>query len=136
MFQKNEEYKMANLERKYAKSHEWVIIEDGVATVGISDHAQEALGDITFVEFPEMSDELEAGGDAAVVESVKAASDIYSPISGTVTAINEELEDAPEKINESPLDEGWLFKLSSINESDLENLMSGSEYDTFLESEK
>lgn len=127
---------MANLERKYAKSHEWVIIEDGVATVGISDHAQEALGDITFVEFPEMSDELEAGGDAAVVESVKAASDIYSPISGTVTAINEELEDAPEKINESPLDEGWLFKLSSINESDLENLMSGSEYDTFLESEK
>ncbi len=121
-------------ERKYAKSHEWVLVDGETATVGISDHAQDALGDITFVELPEVDEEVEAGSDVASIESVKAASDIYAPIGGTISAVNEDLEDEPEAINENPLDGGWIFKLSDINAGDLDNLMSEDEYNEFLKS--
>jgi glycine cleavage system H protein len=121
---------------KYAKSHEWARLEDdGTVTVGISDHAQDALGDVVFVELPEMEVELEGGGEAGVVESVKAASDIYSPIGGTVIAINSELEDAPELVNESPYDSGWFYKLKPANAGDLEALLSAADYAQICEEE-
>src|SRR6056297_4099319 len=97
---------------KFAKSHEWVRVEDdGTVTVGISDHAQEALGDVVFVELPEEGAELAAGDEAGVVESVKAASDIYAPITGTVVAVNAALEDAPETVNSDAYHDGWFFRL-------------------------
>ena len=121
---------------KYAKSHEWARLEDdGTITVGISDHAQDALGDVVFVELPEMDAELESGGEAGVVESVKAASDIYSPVGGTVIAINNELEDAPELVNDSPYDSGWFFKLKPANSDDLESLLSVADYARICEEE-
>ena len=124
---------MASLDdRKYAESHEWVKVDGDIVVVGISDHAQDALGDITFVELPEVDAEFAKGDDAAVVESVKAASDIYAPISGTVSEINEALEDEPEVINSSALEDGWIFKLKDFDKSELDGLMSGSEYDKFL----
>lgn len=99
-------------ELKYAKSHEWLRLEsDGTVTVGISDHAQEALGDLVFVEVPEVGRSLEAGEAAAVVESVKAASDVYAPVAGEVIAANDGLADAPELVNNDPYGEGWIFKL-------------------------
>lgn len=121
-------------ERKYAKSHEWVLVDGETAVVGISDHAQDALGDITFVELPEVDEEVEAGSDVASIESVKAASDIYAPIGGTISAVNADLEDEPEVINESPLENGWIFKLTDINADDLDALMSEDEYNDFLKS--
>ena len=121
---------------KYAKSHEWVRLEDdGTVTVGISDHAQDALGDVVFVELPEMEAEIEAGDEAGVVESVKAASDIYSPIAGTVIAINNELEDSPELVNESPYDSGWFYKLKPADAGDLESLLSATDYAQVCEEE-
>lgn len=97
---------------KYLKSHEWMRTEaDGTITVGITDHAQEQLGDLVFVELPEVGSEIKAGGECIVLESVKAASDVYSPISGTVTAVNEALEDEPELINRGPYTDGWLIKV-------------------------
>lgn len=99
---------------KYTKNHEWVRDNhDGTYTVGITDHAQELLGDIVFVELPEIGITMEIGNDCAVVESVKAASDIYSPLGGEVVAVNENLSNTPEAINESPYEEGWIFKLKS-----------------------
>lgn len=121
---------------KYAKSHEWARIEDdGTITVGISDHAQDALGDVVFVELPEIDTELTAGGEAGVVESVKAASDIYAPAGGTVIAINSELEDSPELVNESPYDSGWFYKLKPDNSDDLESLLSAADYALVCEEE-
>ena len=121
---------------KYAKSHEWARLEDdGTITVGISDHAQDALGDVVFVELPELEVELESGGEAGVVESVKAASDIYSPVGGTVIAINNELEDSPELVNESPYDSGWFYKLKPTNSDDLESLLSVADYTKICEEE-
>lgn len=108
---------------KYAESHEW-LRSDG--TVGISDHAQDQLGDVVYVELPEVGQEVTAGDAVAVVESVKTASDIYAPASGTVTAINEELENTPELVNESPYENGWLFKLDVTEESD--DLMDADAY--------
>lgn len=105
---------MSNIpaELKYTQSHEWVRVEDdGTLTVGISDHAQDALGDLVFVEVPDVGADLAAGDACAVVESVKAASDVYAPVAGEVIAVNEELADAPEAINEDPYAKGWLFKL-------------------------
>jgi glycine cleavage system H protein len=105
---------MSNIpaELKYTQSHEWVRVEDdGTLTVGISDHAQDALGDLVFVEVPDVGADLAAGDACAVVESVKAASDVYAPVAGEVIAVNEELADAPEAINEDPYQKGWLFKL-------------------------
>ncbi len=121
---------------KYAKSHEWARLEDdGTITVGISDHAQDALGDVVFVELPEIDTELTAGGEAGVVESVKAASDIYAPAGGTVIAINSELEDSPELVNESPYDSGWFYKLQPDNSDDLESLLSAADYALVCEEE-
>lgn len=117
----------------YTQSHEWVRIEDdGSVTVGISDHAQALLGDMVFIELPEINSELDIGQDCAVIESVKAASDIYSPIVGTVIAINEELEDAPETINSDAYGEGWIFKLQPASLSDVKELMSAEEYSALI----
>ena len=122
---------MSNIpsELKYASSHEWVRAEgDGVYTVGITEHAQELLGDMVFVELPEVGDEVDAGEDCAVAESVKAASDIYAPITGEVVAINEDLEDSPENVNNDAYGDGWLFKVKASDESELENLLDAEGY--------
>ena len=114
---------------KYASSHEWARLEeDGTITVGITDHAQEALGDVVFVELPEVGSALAAGDEAGVVESVKAASDIYSPVGGEVIAINERLEDEPETVNADPYSDGWFFRLQPSDSSELEELLSADDY--------
>jgi glycine cleavage system H protein len=116
-------------ELKYAKTHEWARNEgDGTITVGITDHAQDQLGDLVFVELPEVGAGVTAGGDCAVVESVKAASDIYSPVSGEITAVNGELEEAPEMVNEEPYGTGWLFKVKMSNASELDALLDADGY--------
>jgi glycine cleavage system H protein len=115
-------------ELKYTKSHEWLRIEeDGLITVGISDHAQELLGDLVFVELPEAGTDFIAGDECCVVESVKAASDVYMPISGEVVEINEALADEPEIINTSPYDNGWLFKIKP-SADELDDLMDADAY--------
>ncbi len=117
-------------ELKYASSHEWARLEaDGTVVVGISDHAQDSLGDVVFVELPDMGAELAAGDEAGVVESVKAASDIYSPVSGEVIAVNEALEDAPETVNSDPYSDGWFFKLKASDTAELDALLSADDYD-------
>jgi glycine cleavage system H protein len=116
-------------ELKYASSHEWARLEaDGTVTVGITDHAQDALGDVVFVELPEVGATLNASDEAGVVESVKAASDIYAPVSGEVTAINPLLEEEPETINAEPYEDGWFFKLKPTDTSELESLLSAEDY--------
>ncbi|MFO7981328.1 MAG: glycine cleavage system protein GcvH [Candidatus Aminicenantes bacterium] len=117
----------------YTKDHEWVKVEGDTATVGITDFAQNQLGDVVFVELPEPGDELEAHQTLGVVESVKAVSDIYSPISGEVTEINEGLNDDPEILNQDPHGKGWIIKLKVKDESELEDLMTASEYEKYLE---
>ncbi len=112
----------------YAKTHEWLRIDDNTATVGITDFAQNQLSDITFVELPDVGREVEAGDEVAVVESVKAASDIYAPVAGTIVEVNANLEDSPDMINASPYDAGWLFKIEVRKEEDVDNLMSAEEY--------
>jgi glycine cleavage system H protein len=116
-------------ELKYASTHEWARLEeDGTVTVGISDHAQEALGDVVFVELPEVGAVLAAADEAGVVESVKAASDIYAPVSGEVTAINPKLEDDPETVNADPYNDGWFYRLQPSDTSELDALLSAEEY--------
>ncbi|WP_323846620.1 glycine cleavage system protein GcvH [Microbulbifer magnicolonia] len=116
-------------ELKYLSSHEWARLEeDGTVTVGISDHAQDALGDVVYVETPEVGTTLAAGDEAGVVESVKAASDIYSPISGEVIEVNEALEDAPETVNASPYDDGWFFRIKPSDVSELDNMLDADAY--------
>ncbi|MFT5808297.1 MAG: glycine cleavage system H protein [Moritella dasanensis] len=127
---------MSNIptELKYASSHEWVRNEgDGTFTVGISDHAQGLLGDMVFIDLPDVGDEIEAGEDCAVGESVKAASDIYAPISGEVVAINEELEDSPELVNSDAFGEGWLFRVKASDESQLDALLDAAAYGESIE---
>jgi len=115
-------------ELKYTKSHEWLRVEDdGLVTVGISDHAQELLGDLVFVELPETETDFVAGDECCVVESVKAASDVYMPISGEVVEINEALADEPEIINSSPYDNGWLFKIKP-SADEMDDLMDADAY--------
>ena len=115
---------------KYASSHEWARLEDdGTVTVGISDHAQEALGDVVFVELPEPGSNLAAGDEAGVVESVKAASDIYAPISGEVIAVNQLLEDSPETVNSDPYHDGWFYTLRPEDLAELEKMFSAEDYD-------
>jgi len=117
-------------ELKYAASHEWARLEeDGTVTIGITDHAQEALGDVVFVELPQPGDSLAAGDDAGVVESVKAASDIYAPIGGEVIAVNEVLEDEPETVNSDPYNDGWFYKLKPEDTAELDKLLSASDYE-------
>lgn len=117
----------------YAESHEWAREEDDVVRVGISDHAQSQLGDLVYIELPEADSEVEAGGACAVVESVKAASDVYSPVSGKVVEVNEDLADSPELANQSPYEDGWLFTVSVTGNVDLSNLMTAEAYEQFLE---
>ena len=114
---------------KFLSSHEWAKLEeDGKVTVGISDYAQDQLGDIVFVELPEIDSEVNQGDEAAVVESVKAASEIYSPVSGKVIDVNSSLEDSPETVNLSAFEEGWFFKIEVTDISELENLLSPEQY--------
>jgi len=114
---------------KYLESHEWAKIEDdGTVTVGISDHAQELLGDIVFVELPQVGSSIEKQADVAVVESVKAASDVYSPVSGEIIATNENLENAPETVNSSPYDDGWFFKIKPTNIDEVSDLLDAEAY--------
>lgn len=116
-------------ELKYASSHEWARLEeDGTVTVGITDHAQAALGDVVFVELPDVGTVLAAGDDAGVVESVKAASDIYAPIGGEVIEINGQLEDQPETVNSDPYNDGWFFKLQPADSHELDALLSAGDY--------
>ena len=118
---------------QYAKSHEWVRVEGDIATVGITDHAQKALGDITYAECPQVDDSVEAGKECGSIESVKAASDIFSPVSGTVTEVNGELEDAPETVNGDPYGAGWLFKVKLS--APVEGLLDADAYAAFCASE-
>jgi glycine cleavage system H protein len=117
---------------KFSKDHEWVKVDGNTATVGISRHAQEQLGDIIFVELPEVGRALKQGDAAAVVESVKAASDVYSAVSGTVTEVNGDLENEPGKVNESAENEGWLFKLTLADISEIDGLMDPEAYNQYL----
>ena len=121
---------------KYASTHEWISVnEDGLVTVGISDHAQEALGDIVFVELPEAGASVNSKEEIAVVESVKAASDIYSPLTGEVVEINESLLDSPETVNASPYELGWFFKIRMDNEAELDDLMNSESYSEYCDNE-
>lgn len=119
---------------KYMRSHEWVRVEsNGEAVVGISDHAQASLGDIVFVELPEVGAIVHLKNEIAVVESVKAASDVYSPVSGEITGINEELLTAPELVNKVPYDGGWFFRIKLSDEVELDNLMDAESYSEFCD---
>jgi len=114
---------------RFAPSHEWVLDNgDGTVTMGISDHAQELLGDVVFVELPEVGREVEAGEEFSLVESVKAASDIYSPVSGEIVAINEALEDEPETVNSEPFDGGWIVKIKLADAAELDKLLGADAY--------
>ena len=117
---------------QYTKSHEWVRTEGDTATIGITDHAQEELGDVVFVELPEQGAAIEAGDSFGSVESVKAVSDLYTPVGGEVVEVNSSLEDAPEKINDDPYGEGWIVKLRTSEEADL---LSPEEYEKVVEEE-
>ena len=119
---------------RYLSTHEWGRIdEEGVLTVGISDHAQDLLGDIVFIELPDVGDVLDAEGESAIVESVKAASDVFSPLSGEVIEVNEKLLDEPEVVNSSPLEDGWFFKIKLNEDSSFEDLLSEEEYNATCE---
>jgi len=116
-------------ELKYSKEHEWVRIDDdGHAIVGITDHAQELLGDMVYVELPEVGTNIAVEDETGVVESVKAASDVYAPVSGEIIEVNEDLVDEPESINSEPYESGWLYKVELANESDVEALLTPDEY--------
>jgi glycine cleavage system H protein len=118
---------------RYAKSHEWLRTEaDGTATIGITDYAQSSLGDITFVQLPKVGAALKAGDTFGVIESVKAASDIYAPIAGTVVAVNSVLDSAPESVNTSPYDNAWLIKLKPVNAADASSLLDAAAYTQLL----
>jgi glycine cleavage system H protein len=121
-------------ELKYLASHEWARIEDdGTVTIGITDYAQDSLGDVVYVECPEVGSTVTAGEQAGVVESVKAASDIYSPVSGEVIAVNELLEDAPDTVNNSPFDDGWFFKVQPDSLVELDNALDSEAYEADLD---
>ena len=119
---------------KYSEEHEWVIVEGDIATVGITDYAQKALGDIVFVEAPDVGSEINQGDETGVVESVKAASDIITPVSGEVVEINEDLEAAPNTVNTDPTGDGWMFKVKLSDPEEIDGLMNAVEYKTHCES--
>ncbi|WED24543.1 glycine cleavage system protein GcvH [Vibrio sp. JC009] len=121
---------------KFAESHEWVKDNgDGTVTIGISDHAQKMLGDVVFVDLPEVEDEIEAGESFSLVESVKAASDIYAPVTGEIVEINEELEDSPELINDEPYENGWIVRVKLSDPEELSDLKGAEEYQESIEEE-
>jgi glycine cleavage system H protein len=121
---------------KYSKEHEWVASEENLATIGITDHAQEQLGEIVYIELPSIGDKVSKDDPFGVVESVKAVSDIYAPVSGTVVEINEDLAESPEAVNEDPYGDGWLIKVRMSDTSDLEDLMENEEYEEMIAREK
>jgi glycine cleavage system H protein len=124
-------------ELKYTKSHEWVrIAPDGTVTVGITDHAQDLMGDMVFVDLADVGTKVDKGEDCAVVESVKAASDVYAPLSGEVVAVNEALATAPELINKDPYDQGWIFRLKPSDVAELDELLDVQAYQALLAAEK
>ncbi len=118
---------------RYSKEHEWVAVEGDVATIGITDHAQEELGDIVYVDLPHAGDAVAAGKSMGSVESVKAVSDIYSPVTGEVTAINEALADAPEKVNEDPHGAAWMVKVKMSKPEEIDGLLTVADYQSYLE---
>ena len=121
-------------EARYAETHEWARFDDnGNVVVGVSDYAQEQLGDVVYVELPEVAQQVDAGAEAGVVESVKAASDIYAPVSGTVVAINMSLADTPELVNQDPYGDGWFFSIEPTTPDELADLMDAAEYSEFCE---
>ncbi|WP_415895340.1 glycine cleavage system protein GcvH [Neptuniibacter sp. PT34_22] len=129
---------MSNIpsELKYVASHEWIRVEgDDTVVIGVTDHAQDLLGDVVFVELPEVGAEVESGDETGVVESVKAASDVYAPLSGEVVAVNEDLEDSPELVNSDPYGDGWFFKLKLSDADELNELLSAEAYNDLCESE-
>ncbi|HLS06404.1 MAG TPA: glycine cleavage system protein GcvH [Bacillota bacterium] len=120
-------------ELKYSKEHEWVRQEGNKAYIGITDFAQSELGDIVFVELPEEGDDIEANEEFGSVESVKTVSELYSPVSGTVVEVNEELEDSPEHVNDSPYEDAWMIVIEMSDESELDDLLTADEYKAFVE---
>ncbi len=120
-------------ELKFLSSHEWVSIEGNIATIGVSDHAQELLGDLVYVELPDVGSSLAAGDSAGVIESVKAASDTYAPVSGEVIEVNDELEDSPDKINSDPYGAGWLVEVTLSNAGELDGLLDAAAYQKHCE---
>lgn len=121
---------------KYTNSHEWIeVLDDGTVRIGITDHAQELLGDMVFVEVPEVGAGLSAGDECAVVESVKAASDVYSPVTGEVVAVNEDLADTPDLVNNHPYGDGWIMQVKLSEEAELEDLMDAEAYAAAIEDE-
>jgi glycine cleavage system H protein len=120
-------------ELQYTKTHEWMRLENDIATVGITEHAQDELGDVVFVELPETGASFDAGDSFGTIESVKAVSDLYAPVGGEVVEVNESLNDSPEKVNEDPYGDGWIIKLRSSGEGDL---LSAEEYEKLLEEEE
>jgi len=123
-------------ELKFLSSHEWVLIEGNVATVGVSDHAQELLGDLVYVELPEQGSAVAAGDSVGVIESVKAASDTYAPVSGEVTEVNEELEGAPERINDDPYGDGWMYKITMEDADEVSDLLDAAAYSEAIADEE
>jgi glycine cleavage system H protein len=123
---------MSKLSMRYTETHEWARIEGSIAVVGISDYAQHALGDITYVESPAAGRTIKKGLVCGVIESVKAASDLYAPLSGVVVEVNKGVEQAPEKVNQSPYDEGWIYKLTELDPREVESLMDEEAYQRFL----
>ncbi|PIQ42961.1 MAG: glycine cleavage system protein H [Gammaproteobacteria bacterium CG11_big_fil_rev_8_21_14_0_20_46_22] len=122
---------------KYTQSHEWVRLEgNGLVVVGVTDHAQQLLGDLVFVELPEVDEDAQVGSEVCVLESVKAAADVYAPITGTITEVNEALNNTPEIINSDPYGEGWLFKMEITDESTLNDLLSAEAYQQHAASEQ
>lgn len=121
---------------KYSKEHEWVLVEGNVATVGITDYAQDQLGDIVFVEMPAIGDKVSKEDAFGVVESVKAVSDIYAPVSGKVLEVNDDLPDNPEMVNEDPYGDGWMIKIEMNDPEELQDLMSATEYEEYVAEEK
>ena len=127
---------MVPKELKYTKEHEWVRIEDNEAVFGITDHAQAELGDITFIELPDVGREVQQSDDVSTVESVKAASDIYAPLSGKILEVNESLQDSPEMMNESPYEKGWICRISIVDITERDGLMDAESYEKYLEENK
>ena len=123
-------------ELKFLSTHEWVLIEGNIATVGVSDHAQELLGDLVYVELPEQGSTVAAGDSVGVIESVKAASDTYAPLSGEVVEVNEELENAPEKINDDPYGDGWMYKLALEDPEESGDLLDAGAYSEVIADEE
>ena len=128
---------MANIpdDLHYSKDHEWVRVEGSVSVVGITDYAQNSLGDVVYVELPKVSDEFAANESFGSVESVKAVSEVFSPVSGEIVAINEALADTPEKVNEDPYDEGWMIRVQISNPGEVDSLLTAAEYEDFTKAE-